>query len=407
MSKAAQLAALIGDYPIGTNNVALGDNALDSVQAGGNYNTAIGSQALTANTTGDGLTAVGYQSLNTASTTSNLTAVGYRALATATGIDNVAVGAYSQEDTAAGVGNTSLGYISLYQNISGDRNTGVGRSALQNNTTADNNTAVGYQASYTQTTGSANVSVGADSHYAVTTGNQSVAVGYQAQKTMTTGSENTALGQYSNYYLTTGIGNSSIGQSAGYNITTANNNVCVGKQAGYYSNSITSGSGNVYVGAYTQPAAGGGAHAYAIVVGYNGTAKGSNTGLMKASSGMYQSNNSSAWSTTSDERLKKNIVNNDVGLSVINTIQVRNFNYRTEDEITDDIPVTDAVDKSEIQIGVIAQELEAVFPSAVQTLDTGTKTVITDELFWHMLNSIKELSTKNNELTTRIEALEV
>ena len=50
---------LDGNYPTGTDNVALGDTALDSVEAGGTNNTAIGSKAGTAITTGDSNTAVG------------------------------------------------------------------------------------------------------------------------------------------------------------------------------------------------------------------------------------------------------------------------------------------------------------------------------------------------------------
>ena len=49
---------------------------------------------------------------------------------------------------------------------------------------------------------------------------------------------------------------------------------------------------------------------------------------------------------------------------------------------------------TETQIGIIAQELEAVAPNCVTTNEKGIKTVDTDELFWHMLNAIKELSAK-------------
>ena len=50
--------------------------------------------------------------------------------------------------------------------------------------------------------------------------------------------------------------------------------------------------------------------------------------------------------------------------------------------------------KTELQIGIIAQELEAVAPNCITTNEKGVKTVDTDELFWHMLNAIKELSAK-------------
>ena len=58
-----------------------------------------------------------------------------------------------------------------------------------------------------------------------------------------------------------------------------------------------------------------------------------------------------------------------------------------------------------LRIGVfslIAQELEAVAPKCVKTESTGVKTVDSDELFWHMLNSIKELSAKVAELESRL-----
>ena len=50
---------LDGNYPVGTGSVALGDTALDSVQSAGTYNTAIGHNALTANTTGQYNVAMG------------------------------------------------------------------------------------------------------------------------------------------------------------------------------------------------------------------------------------------------------------------------------------------------------------------------------------------------------------
>src|SRR6056300_343968 len=49
---------LDGNYPTGTNNVALGDTALDSLTSG-STNTAIGHIALTANADGNSNTAIG------------------------------------------------------------------------------------------------------------------------------------------------------------------------------------------------------------------------------------------------------------------------------------------------------------------------------------------------------------
>jgi hypothetical protein len=124
---------LDGNYPVGTNNVALGDAALDSNVSGAS-NVAIGADALTANTA------------------SNNTAVGYQA-----GYTN-----------STGASNTFLGYAAGYTNDTGNYNTLVGRAA-----------------GLALTTGSANTFVGG---YDASTG------GSGAE--MTTGSNNTILGSY-------------------------------------------------------------------------------------------------------------------------------------------------------------------------------------------------------------------
>ena len=50
---------LDGNYPVGTNNVALGNEALDDAGLTGANNTAVGALALTASTSGNNNTAVG------------------------------------------------------------------------------------------------------------------------------------------------------------------------------------------------------------------------------------------------------------------------------------------------------------------------------------------------------------
>jgi hypothetical protein len=124
---------LDGNYPVGTNNVALGDAALDSNVSGAS-NVAIGADALTANTA------------------SNNTAVGYQA-----GYTN-----------STGASNTFLGYAAGYATITGNYNTLVGRAA-----------------GLALTEGSANTFVGG---YDASTGGSGAEI--------TTGSNNTILGAY-------------------------------------------------------------------------------------------------------------------------------------------------------------------------------------------------------------------
>jgi len=275
--------------------------------------------------------------------------------------------------------NTSVGFESLATNTTGENNCAFGYRTLKANTTAGSNTAFGYASLYVNTTGSKNTAIGDAALQANTTADNNTAVGYQALIANTTASNNTAVGYHSLLAATTGDGM----------------NVCVGKDAG---DSITTGARNVCVGTNANPHAADAAYQY--VFGHDIVGKGNQTFFAGGNQGSYNEENVSSWQTTSDERVKKNIVNYNNGLSIINQIQVRNFEYKTEDEIKTDNPeLTDVVKsavvkKSGTQLGAIAQEVEAVLESAVSTKSTGIKSLQTDGLFWHMLNAIKELSAK-------------
>ena len=135
-----------------------------------------------------------------------------------------------------------------------------------------------------------------------------------------------------------------------------------------------------------------------------------NTARVIGDSGVYNSANNSTWNTTSDRRIKKDIVDNTEGLEIINQIRVRNFNYRTEAEIDApellQYPVKDiVVNKPELQIGAIAQEYEEILPDSILTTDWGVKTINTDPVVWHLVNAVKELSAKNDELVAANTAL--
>jgi hypothetical protein len=131
------------------------------------------------------------------------------------------------------------------------------------------------------------------------------------------------------------------------------------------------------------------------------TGKGSNTGYVNTSGGVYQGNNSAAWSVTSDIRLKKNVVDNSDGLDKINSIRVRNFEYRTKDEVTE-LPEHCTIAKPGIQLGVIAQELQQVLPDCVKQESTGVLSVDSDNLTWYLINAVKELSAKVVSLESKL-----
>ena len=116
---------------------------------------------------------------------------------------------------------------------------------------------------------------------------------------------------------------------------------------------------------------------------------------------MYRAQNESTWDTTSDRRIKKNIVDNNNGLALLNKIQVRNFEYRIEEEITE-LPSTCVVRSSGTKLGVIAQEVQDILPDIVEEGVEGCLSVKPDNITWYLVNAVKELSAKVEELESKL-----
>jgi len=252
---------LDGNYPVGTGNVALGDQALNGSLTG-NYNSALGERAATSITSGERNIAIGYTSLNL----------------TTTGVRNIAVGMSALEQNTSGNYNIGIGYQSLVSNTTASNNTAVGYTAGYSNTTGANNNFLGYQAGYANTTGSSNTAMGHNAFSTNTTGigntgfglqalqknatsNYNTAVGNQALQENQTGTENEAFGAFALDGNTTGNYNTAIGTSAltdngigGQNVavgrrtlfrnTSSGYNVAVGVHAGYYA----TGEKNTFIG---------------------------------------------------------------------------------------------------------------------------------------------------------------
>lgn len=339
-------------------------------------NTALGSSSLNSNTTGANNTAIGQQALQANTTASNNTAVGYQA-------------AYSNTTST---NNTAVGYQAGYSGTTSGNNTYVGKAAGYSNTAFDN-TFVGFESGYANTTGTNNTAIGLYSLQGNTTGSGVTGLGRSALVANTTGANNTAVGYLALASNTTGASNTALGYTAGNVISTGNNNVCIGYAAGSYSTPLTTGGQNVFVGTNTGPSSA--TVDYEMVIAcLNSVGKGGSTGYINPQGGgMYQGNNTTTWATVSDRRLKKNIVDNNTGLDVINQIRIRNFEYRLEDEITE-LNKNNVIKKSGIQLGVIAQEIAEVSNEFVKEESTGVISVNSDNLTWYLINAVKELNAK-------------
>jgi hypothetical protein len=150
-------------HNFGTNNTFVGLNAGNFGTSGSGANSALGVNALTANSTGAFNVAVGYQTLAANTIGFDNTAIGYNALAVnTTGSDNTAIGYNALIANAIGTSfNTAIGSTTLVANTTGSQNTAVGYRALAANITGTNNIALGYQAGAVLTTGSGNIYINA------------------------------------------------------------------------------------------------------------------------------------------------------------------------------------------------------------------------------------------------------
>jgi hypothetical protein len=218
-----------------------------------------------------------------------------------------------------------------------------------------------------------------------------------------TASGNAGIGASALGAIPSGAGNAAVGANAGAGCSTGASNVYIGADSGNYSNVHATGSGCTYVGRYASASSTSVSNELVIYSGASATSslgKGASTAFISGNGGStYNGANTTSFATTSDQRLKKNIVDNNVGLDAIKSIQVRNFEYRLPEEVDPSLKPSDAINKSGVQLGVIAQELQEVLPDCVKQESTGVLSVHADNLTWYMINAIKQL-------TARVAALE-
>jgi hypothetical protein len=433
---------LDGNYPVGTGNVALGDTALDAGSLSGNNNTAIGSGALTVNTTGERNTTLGYTAgANNSSgnynvylgsycadqaTGSSNVAVGDVALRVCTGARNVAIGADSMNDTTSGSDNTAVGYTSLDANVNGNYNVAIGGVALGAGVTASTNTAIGYSAFSSNTAASYNTAVGFESGKNLnTTGNTfNTFVGMQSGFNCTVGSKNTYVGSGgtgygAGYFMTTGSANTILGayngNQDGLDIRVASNNIVLsdgdGNPRQYFN------SGTWFIPSYAGEAPAdtrfklnvGGYSDWAMVLDhafgsqyfmsfrYGSTPIGSILG----------NGSSTSFNTSSDYRLKENVVDLTGASDRVQQLAPKRFNFIADADKTVD--------------GFLAHEVADIVPEAItgekdavdddgnikpQAIDQSKLVPLLTAALQEALTKINALETQNAEFGARIATLE-
>ena len=403
-------------------------------------NTAIGVGALNANTTATNNTAVGKNTL-LVSTGADNTALGSLTLASnTTGTDNTSLGYGANNSNTTGAFNTSVGSLASLANVVGNYNTSVGANALYTNT-ASNNTAVGYQAGYSNTTSNSSTYIGYASGYSSTTGGQNTAIGYQTLYSVAGGAYNTALGLNAGYQCTgsynTFIGSGSgTGNGSGFAMTTGSKNTILGGYTGnnsgldirtasnyivlsdgdgnpryyvngsstnlhnfvgygttncvtqYYGSNNSTQVGVLSFGAsYDQASAGDGL----LKVYANGTYASPKLYCVANSNGVYLATGGIAWIANSDERLKENLVPITDAANKVSTLRAVTGNY---------IADTDKKSRSFL----IAQDVQAVLPEAVDASDPEKLGVAYTDVIPLLVAAIQELNAKVTALEAKLGA---
>ena len=381
-----------------SDNIIIGRNAGRYLGNNSNNIIAIGAEA--AQNTGYG------PSSNHAYSWSHSIAIGYRSFMNATGAPDavVAVGPNTLREHNGDGDGSSGGYICamgqsalatcehMRHSVAIGNDSAAYWNPAKGNQHEGGGTFVGGGAGRYQGTATACIAVGRDalnsSSSNPASGSNNTGIGARALEKLTSGSHNVCVSSlYGALFVDTGSWNTFMGSLAGYGYDT--------------NNSCRSGNYCTQIGAYSKSS--GASNDYESCFGYGITGKGANTTHIRGSA--YNSNNSSSWSTTSDERIKKNIVDNNIGLDAIEKIRVRNFEYRTKNEITDfDNTDSVVVKKEGVQIGVIAQEIKDILPDVVKQNTTGAYAVDPDNLTWYLVNAVKELSAEVKSLKAQINS---
>jgi len=193
-------------------------------------------------------------------------------------------------------------------------------------------------------------------------------------------------------------------------VTTGSQNIGIGNSTGTYSVNLTTGSGNILIGHATDTSATD--SDYATGLGYNITAVADYTTIGKAGDDIRAQHGVATWSTVSDERVKKDIQDSTVGLSFINDLRPRTFNYRNKGDIPEEFngyekDSTEAYKFSTTNHGFIAQEVKEVIDNHTDIADgfkmwdvmeSGQQEIAEAALIPMLVKAIQELSAEVEQL---------
>jgi hypothetical protein len=390
----------------GGNNVAVGFTALYS-NTTGLSNTAVGATALYKNDTASNGTAVGYKALNNNATGARNTAVGSLALTkSSTGHANTALGADSLRENLSGGGNVAVGSLSLSANTMGSNNTGCGSGTLLGNTEGANNTAAGANAMYENVGGVQNAAFGSMSLHGNVHGSYNAAFGAGALAGNPSGERNTAVGADAMRNSASGSDSTVLGFQAGYSAS-GNANVLIGARAGFNetaSNRLhiaNTDSSTLIYGQFDSRRVGIDTTGPTATLDVNGGLRVRNLGSAGVVPVAADANGVLVLATPSDARLKRDVAPLGASVDVLAALAgLRGVSYSWD---TAQARVRSYGDRREI--GLLAQDVEAVLPEVVSTGLDGYKSVDYARLTALLVEVAKAQQSRIDALEAEVAAL--
>ncbi|MFN7977306.1 MAG: tail fiber domain-containing protein [Vicinamibacterales bacterium] len=280
------------------------------------------------------------------------------------GLQNSAFGtAALQVVTPLASNNAAVGFVSLAHVTDGDNNTAIGAGSGFALTTGVDNTALGFEALHGAVTSSDSVAVGKRALYTAQT-SDNVAVGFEALRD-STGNSNIALGAAAAQAKVTGSGNMYLGANVANSAANVESNtIRVGEPGGLYTRFIAGGVRGVTTGA---------ADAVTVVIDSNGQ----------------------LGTVNSSRRYKEDI--QDMGEASSRLMQLRPVTYRYTQAYADG--------SKPIDYGLIAEEVEQVYPDLVAHLKNGeVETVQYHKINAMLLNEVQKQHRQIGEQQSVMDA---
>ena len=416
----------ISSIAIGNETSALGNNSVSigSSSSGLGWNSvAIGNGTVSGTGSVGDTVAIGFEAI---SEEEDSIAIGNNAVVGDYGTSGIAIGTSASVLGSHGIA-IGDGAKSVSSQYGGGYNIAIGSEAMGNASAGQYSIAIGAKAlnKMNGTAGAApNIGIGYQALMNLGTGADNLAVGFMALSDLVSGTSNTAIGSRACRYVTgtnkTCIGANSGPSSSDVNASNSDDVVYIGN-----ANSTVYIKGNIVVDGH-------------VLLGLNKSSyvylrtarKGSNAVKNQSSKSVMALARSEDWhgdddnfaktypnglssdgnaffgdyldemKTVSDYRLKYVGQENTAGLDKIRQLKVFNYTFKKDEKKTP-------------HVGVIAQDLQKVFPDAVKKGVDGFLTIRMEDMFYAVINAIKELDSKYqaqekriNELEKRIEQLE-